>query len=386
MGKIRTQKRRLLIRSRHQLLEAMKNQVQGRLEQSLHRAVLKDLVRDRQAEPLRRDINIKIGGSLTFQLPPETSLREIFDQNKGVWLILGLPGAGKTTTLLELARCAIANAQRNQPVPVLFDLSTWQGEPLADWLVAQLELNYSLQVTIGRMWLDNGQLLLLLDGLDRLELERQEQCIESLNHLLENVSEPINMIASSCLEEYKSCKKKLKLTGAAWLQPLRDHQIRDYFVSASSRELWQCISNEPQLLALAKIPLLLTVMTLADEEILIHSWRRLTSDRSRHQYLLNAYMRRMLTREINQRWYGKGKQPRPELTRHWLIWLALRMKQDNLSEFLIEKMQPTWLQNPTQIRIYRLGVGAIAGLTIWLITGVSVGLVTANITQLSIAG
>jgi len=386
MGKTRTPSDRLLLRSRHQLLEAMKNQVQGRLEQSLHRVVLRDLVRDRQAESPGRDINIKIGGSPTFQLPPETSLREIFEQNQGVWLILGLPGSGKTTTLLELARSLLPNAQRDQPLPVLFDLSTWQGEPLAHWLVAQLEFNYSLPVKIGRMWLDNGQLLLLLDGLDRLELERQEQCIEALNHLLENVSEPINMIACSCLEEYKRCKNKLPLTGAAWLQPLNDTQIRDYLVSARSRELWQCISNEPQLLALAKIPLLLSVMTLADEEILIHSWRRITSDGERHQYLLNAYMRRMLTVQINQRWYGKGKEPRPELTRHWLIWLANRMKQENKSEFLIEKMQPTWLPNSTQMRIYRLGVGTIAGLTIGLITGVSVGLVTANITQLSIAG
>ncbi|MBC6475157.1 MAG: NACHT domain-containing protein [Hormoscilla sp. GM102CHS1] len=386
MGKTRILSDRLLLQSRHQLLEAMKNQVQGRLEQSLHRAVLKDLVRDRQAEPLRRDINIKIGGSLTFQLPPETSLREIFDQNKGVWLILGLPGAGKTTTLLELAQELIANAQRNQPVPVLFDLSTWQGEPLADWLVRQLEFNYSLQVKIGRMWLDNGQLLLLLDGLERLELERQEQCIEAINHLLEKVSEPLNMIACYCLEEYKSCKNKLRLNGAAWLQPLRDTQIRDYLISARSRELWQCIYDEPQLLALAKKPLLLSVMTLADEEILIHSWRRITSDRERHQYLLNAYMRRMLTVQINQGWYGRGKHPRPELTRHWLIWLANRMKQENLSEFLIEKMPPTWLPNSTQRRIYRLGVGAIGGLTIGLITGVSVGLVTANITQVSISG
>lgn len=386
MGKTRTPSDRLLRLSRHQLLEAMKNQVQGRLEQSLHRAVLRDLVRDRQAESPGRDINVKIGGSPTFGLPPETSLREIFEQNRGVWLILGLPGAGKTTTLLELARCAIANAQRDQPIPVLFDLSNWQGEQLADWLVRQLEFNYSLQVNIGRMLLDNGQLLLLLDGLDRLELERQDRCLEAIDQLLKNVNNSINLIACSCMKEYKSCKNKLRLNGAAWLQPMKDNQIKEYLVSASSRELWQCIYNEPQLLALAKIPLLLSVMTLADEEILIHSWRRITSDIERHQYLLNAYMRRMLTVQINQRWYAKGKDPRPELTRHWLIWLAVRMKQENLSEFLIEKMQPTWLENTTQMRIYRLGVGAISGLTIGLITGVSVGLVTANIMLVSIAG
>ncbi|MGK7900736.1 MAG: NACHT domain-containing protein [Hormoscilla sp.] len=386
MGKMLTPSDRLLMQRRHQLLEAMKNQVQGRLEQSLHRAVLRDLVRDGQAERPGRDINVKIEGSRTFGLPHQTSLREIFEQNQGVWLILGLPGAGKTTTLLELARELLANVQKDQPVPVLFDLSTWQGEDLADWLVAQLACNYSLQVNMGRMWLDNGQLLLLLDGLDRLELQRQEQCLEAIERLLENASQPINMIACFCLEEYKSCKNKLRLKGAAWLQPLRDTQIKDYLVNARSRELWQCIYNEPQLLALAKKPLLLNLMTLADEEILIHSWRRITSEVGRHQYLLNAYMRRMLTVGIDRRWYAKGKDPRPELTRHWLMKLAVRMKQENKSEFLIEEMQPTWLPNPRQRQIYWLGVGVISGLTIGLITGVSVGLVTANLMLVSIAG
>lgn len=46
----------------------------------------------------------------------------------------------------------------------------------------------------------------------------------------------------------------------------------------------------------------------------------------------------------------------------WLTWLAQRMKQESESVFLIEKMQPTWLQTKAQNRLYRFGsmlVGAV---------------------------
>jgi predicted NACHT family NTPase len=47
-------------------------------------------------------------------------------------LILGAPGSGKTTTLLELARSLIAasEAHADEPVPVVLNLSSWANKQL----------------------------------------------------------------------------------------------------------------------------------------------------------------------------------------------------------------------------------------------------------------
>jgi predicted NACHT family NTPase len=48
----------------------------------------------------------------------------VFDDMGGELLILGAPGSGKTTTLLELAGelLARAEAEDGQPIPVVFNL------------------------------------------------------------------------------------------------------------------------------------------------------------------------------------------------------------------------------------------------------------------------
>ena len=60
-------------------------------------------------------------------LPPDQKIVDVFDEVKGALLILGEPGSGKTTTLLELARDLIARAEKDStlPVPVVFNLSSW---------------------------------------------------------------------------------------------------------------------------------------------------------------------------------------------------------------------------------------------------------------------
>lgn len=72
-------------------------------------------------------------------LPLGTTITQVYDQTDGSLLILGAPGTGKTTLLLELARTRLDQAERDPsaPLPVVFHLSTWTEKrlPLATWLV-----------------------------------------------------------------------------------------------------------------------------------------------------------------------------------------------------------------------------------------------------------
>ncbi|NJL37306.1 MAG: NACHT domain-containing protein [Leptolyngbyaceae cyanobacterium RM2_2_4] len=111
-------------------------------------------------------------------------LIETFGQDdiKGKLLILGTPGAGKTTALLSLAEQLMCGAidQPKTVIPVLFELSTWRNDKqsIQDWLIEQL---YDLhggnrKAKRYEQWLEQQVLLPLLDGLDELGLERQKQC------------------------------------------------------------------------------------------------------------------------------------------------------------------------------------------------------------------
>jgi hypothetical protein len=75
-------------------------------------------------------------------LPAGVPIIQVFEQMGGALLILGAPGAGKTTILLELAHDLIARAEQDeeQPVPVVFNLSSWitKRQPLKGWLAEEL--------------------------------------------------------------------------------------------------------------------------------------------------------------------------------------------------------------------------------------------------------
>ncbi|MDY7004389.1 MAG: NACHT domain-containing protein [Cyanobacteriota bacterium] len=352
-------------RNRDKLLNTVKREVLQLRSQSLHHAVIVNLVRQRPPQQLKRswDIEVKVGKRPSFQLPEKISIIQVFDRMKGKLLILGNPGGGKTTTLLELARKLVIRAEKEPKtsIPVLLDLSTWQNknQDISDWLVNQIKFKYNIPQKVIRNWLENQQLSLLIDGFDRVSPAFSKNCSEEINKLSVYL-QPKDLVICSSFATYKNCQTKFKLNAAVLLQPLTNGQIQDYLLAGRSRELWHYLQDEPELLHLAEIPLMLSMMTLAYEEILIAAWRRISSQQGREKYLLNAYIRRQLGRENNYNWYSRGREPLPAHTRQWLAWLAQRMAADNSQEFTIEKLRPAWLDSNGELQAYQLIVNLIS--------------------------
>lgn len=102
-------------------------------------------------------------GSTAHSPPPRTSITDVFDKLGGALLILGEPGAGKTTALLELASAVLdqAEADERQPIPVVVNLASWtqRRRPLAIWLVDKLHTSYQVPKKVGQAWLAGGELL-----------------------------------------------------------------------------------------------------------------------------------------------------------------------------------------------------------------------------------
>ncbi|MBI1878419.1 MAG: hypothetical protein HYR94_09365 [Chloroflexi bacterium] len=145
--------------------------IEGVLEKSVHNIALIDLGKETQAEAVAHawEQILELPDQSRQTLPPDKKISQIFDEMNRALLILGAPGSGKTITLLQLAHDLIRQAEQDesftQPVPVVFNLSTWsRGQPLIEWLVVELSAKYQIPQRIGRPWLENNRLLPLLDG------------------------------------------------------------------------------------------------------------------------------------------------------------------------------------------------------------------------------
>ena len=360
-------------RSESILLQAVEDEVSARLNQSLYDAISIQLNLEAQPEQVRRlwDFDIKIGDQPIKPIPEGWNSLQVFEEIKGKLLILGNPGAGKTTTMLELAQKLVVFSKRDAeyPIPVLFNLSTWRDnkQSIQNWLVLELKLKYGVREDVARKWVSDAKLLPMLDGLDELESIRQEPCIQAINHFLNSDCRPQYIVVCSRWEEYSLHSCKLELNGATFIKELTYDKIQNYLVTVGQRELYQELQQDLNLLELLKTPLFLNIVVLSEEELSVEEWRNWKTLDERRNYLITAYIQRMLKRRLNSKAYSsKEKIPNPEKIRQQLTWLAQQLQRNFLTEFLIEKIQPSWLQTYPQKIFYSVPISLVSWLYIFL--------------------
>jgi len=242
--------------------------IKGVLENSLHNEVLIELGMEERKEAVEYswDMIIQRPDQPNRTLSPGTKMIDVFDESGGSLLILGEPGSGKTTMLLELARQTIARAQAapSQPMPVVFNLSSWASkrQTFVEWLVNELRTKYSIPKKVAQPWIENDELLLLLDGLDEVTGERREACIQAINDFSYEAMMPL--VVCSRVVDYEALTTRFKLRGAVLLQSLIPQQVDNYLARMGSglggvRATFQ---HDPRLQELAQVPLILSIMIL----------------------------------------------------------------------------------------------------------------------------
>jgi hypothetical protein len=122
-------------------------------------------------------------------------------------------------------------------------------------------------------------------------------------------------------------------------------------------------------------------MTLAYEEILISSWKRLETLEEQRQYLFNAYIRTQIAPHREQSTSRNNWEERNlETVRQGLEWLAKRLEEENKSEFSIQEISPSWLQDSEQEKKYKIGVKFISGLIWWeIVVFIAIGVILRSI-------
>jgi serine/threonine protein kinase len=344
--------------------------IQGVLENSLHGATLIDLGMRQESGAISHpwDTLLRTPGAADEPLPPGTRISQVFQRLNGKLLILGDPGGGKTTTLLELARDLLDDAEDDdsKPIPVVFNLSSWSEnrKTLAEWLADELSSKYQAPKKVAQAWVSNDELLLLLDGLDEVSADQREACVSAINAYREEHGF-VNVVVCSRIADYEALATKLKLNGAIVLQPLSEAQVGEYLrgFGPEMDTLRAMLEEDETLRELSQSPLMLSIMALAYRGVSAEDLPKLETIDAQRNHLFEIYVQRMFERRVGPKPYTQ------EQTLHYLSWLARKMQEQAQSVFHIEKMQPAWL-NESQRRRYVIGGWGISILFIALFWGV----------------
>ena len=205
---------------------------------------------------------------------PEPVERVLARQRRLV--LLGDPGAGKTTTLRHLAREAAERALADGgPIPIYVELKGYRGQgdlaPLLAQAVNEALAAHRLPLSTDpdeaarmvRAWLNQGEFLLLLDGLNEVRLNHRTAAVAALKGLLAGP----HRIVVACRERDYSAELQA-LAPAYTLQPLSEEEIQDYLrrdLGERGEALFMEICWDERLLDLAGNPLMLWLMARVAE-------------------------------------------------------------------------------------------------------------------------
>ncbi|MCX5962068.1 MAG: hypothetical protein NT070_02685 [Cyanobacteria bacterium] len=298
------------------------------------------------------------GKGVEAELPPQIKIIEVFrwPDVSGRLLILGHPGAGKTTTLLELAQELLVEAKEleSKRIPHVFELSRWEESmSIVEYLAIELERKpYYLDLAVGRGIAGSGQLLPLFDGLDELRNPKTiSTAMVAINEYLKGGEERDAVVCCRMLDYGLASEKLRELNGAIELQPLSEEAIQEYLKAVNKSNLWALVEQNPALLKedpsgmppLLKIPLFLSVFARANPTVAVKS----------EGELWDAYIVKQLGLSTDQlsgkgyKPYKKVEEPTQKQSKHYLIFLAQQLQRTE-PEFLVQDMDPDWLTTLSQ--------------------------------------
>jgi hypothetical protein len=312
------------------------------------------------------DVIVRRLGQEAEYLPTGTSLRSVFPKLGGGLLVLGGPGAGKTTALLELARSLLDDAADDAtlPMPVVFNLSSWvtQRFPLAEWLVDEMHASYDVPRSIARGWVAEGEVLPLLDGLDEVPRAHRAECVDAIN-TFQAQHGPMQLVVCSRTEEYTRLDTRLQMEEAVELQPLTRQQVYAYLESAGAAlaDVQKVLADDERVWTLLRSPLVLSIAALTYRGRPADALRTPGKTDERLEQLLTDYVERMFEHRPAGRWI---KDQMVE----WLARLAGAMRDRNQTEFHLDRLEPDWLPTKAQRRMVDLLTATAVGLAFGLLS------------------
>lgn len=353
--------------------------IQGVLENSAENSILLNLgKRDAShqiSNPWETVVRTTNGADQT--MAPDASILDIFEQMNGKLLILGEPGGGKTTMLLELARELLNQADYDDahPIPIVFNLSSWAEKqpPLEEWLVTELSDKYQVPKKVSSKWVENDELLLLLDGLDEVQAKARDACVKAIN-AYRTEHGFVDMVVCSRIHDYEDLSDQLLLNGAIVIQPLTDEQVQTYLqqFGPTSEMASHLIESDSELAELARSPLMLNIIVQAYRDVSTETLPEAQTVEERRQQVFKLYVDNVL----EDRRFGEYT---PAQSRHFLSRIASAMQRKSMTIFQASKMEQDWFlsQRESYMGDAQVGSASIATIAIpYVLATLSIGAAT----------
>lgn len=359
--------------NRRPIIRKVQNEIRDFRISSIFQVVLRELGRDDEDELFRLPWQLRLyhaHGRPHELVRPGADLLTIFDRVDRYLIINGEIGAGKTTTLYALADrlCQRAMEQDGEPIPVVLDLETWlRGKPsIEEWVVEQLWRKYGIDRETGKLWIENDELALLLDGLDSVVNEDFLGLKKGIEHFRRE--------RGSARVVFCSLPDRKQRLPESWcktlvIEPLSHEQVSGILGSLGPRgaEVQQAIDTSQEVRELATSPLFLSLICAA---VVNHGVKFVITsssvDELRRQVLADYVSTRL------QNWF-RNNDRQQHLIYRWLCYLAGSLVRHNESLFRLENLQTTWLQAEWQKRVYAalkgVGIGILIAIGVRFIAG-----------------
>jgi predicted NACHT family NTPase len=183
-------------------------------------------------------------------------------------VVLGKPGAGKTTFMKYLAMSCLGNRFHGELVPIFVTLKAYaeeRGQPsLENYILAEFAKRKVSQ-DVAKQLLDNGKALILLDGLDEVKKEDDRRVKQDIDRFSRDWLK--NRFAITCriaAREYlfeNFTEVEVADFDDGQIETFVNNWFRERDESKAERLLERLKGNQP-VKELAKSPLLLTLLCL----------------------------------------------------------------------------------------------------------------------------
>lgn len=272
----------------------------------LHTLDTPSAVPARQMPVAFRPRSLRINQTISRDNMEFSNFDEAFLARKGRVLLLGTPGAGKTTTLLAFAR-EKANSRLvdpKVPLPVYAPIRNWDGiTEVTEWVAKDT----GLKSDDLRVEIETGRAVLILDGLDELGVKNsspQDSADYRVKFIRKLVPVQTQLLVSCRVQDYDETvqigDEKIALEGGLTLQPLEEEQIKSYL--KDQPELWSALRADSELLEMARTPLLLTLLAIGYRDVNKEEREQLrdlaASPRLLRERIFRTYLKRRYEHEI----------------------------------------------------------------------------------------